>query len=950
MVTLPILKKRSHRVVFFILLSCIFITTISFSGLAEDSDNLNLPKPGTMVSLSPQFAPSALKGIQIYPDNPLKFDFIVDKGDSHLKEEALKEESRKLVKYFLAALTIPEEDLWVNLNPYEQDKITNHNLGLTEMGRDLLAQDYMLKQLTASLIYPEEDLGKAFWDRVYKKAYQMYGTTNIPVNTFNKVWIIPDKAVVYEKGDTALVVESRLKVMLEEDYLALNNNLKGRGLVRSQLQDDEVKKINDLSSTVVREIVLPEIEKEVNEGKNFALLRQIYNSLVLATWYKKNLKESLLGKIYIDKGKVAGVDVDDKAIKDKIYDQYVQAYKQGVYDYIREDYDAQLKKTVPRNYFSGGLNFEEMTEKFQPLSQMPLSERRIIKQRGDAGFLSKVSVDLHPAKALFQTFERPPVVAVVKVGGLDRRMIGGEGEAGEVADFQKTAPRIFQSPPFRDVTIAVAERNLPSGVQAVVLKPREIGQPIQAMFHPAVIQGKEIIDLARVKVIEGSSQEVRDKLKELIDQRQAPNFPEVTPINVNGRTIALVGPEARQPQMVENMKEIFRTIPEAASRVNIAAVSENMNPDRLHGLMVREAGTEPAFIVAGPVGRGEVPFNRNLVQETKGTREEITRQLAGFGIPRESLSFPETRLINVNVNGQPIKVLAAGGPEIRQPQVAERIGEVFRNPLTKGANTASIERMNLEKAQVVVVALQGEEAPKVIVAAQIALGEVKLSPEKIIKMEGTRDEIAKQLREVNIPGERLALPEIRQINVNGEKVVVGRQIQEPDVEQGVRKILERPVFQKVAVVSFARDLNLNVHAVIIDQVGQPLRLVIPEQVAQEIAQGRMDFDEKNIKWIGGNNAEEVEMKMTDLHRIERPEDQKVAGIDLNPQRLILQSTGMGTSRFNFQNINVDLDQLQKTGFDGFIPVIENLIPVQDFEAFLGGSPKLDTPTPQLTHQ
>ena len=44
------------------------------------------------------------------------------------------------------------------------------NLGQTEMGRDMLAQDYILKQLTASLIYPEKHLGKTFWDEVYAKA------------------------------------------------------------------------------------------------------------------------------------------------------------------------------------------------------------------------------------------------------------------------------------------------------------------------------------------------------------------------------------------------------------------------------------------------------------------------------------------------------------------------------------------------------------------------------------------------------------------------------------------------------------------------------------------------------------------------------------------------------------------------------------------------------------
>ena len=92
------------------------------------------------------------------------------------------------------------------------------------MGRDLLEQDYVLKQITASLIYPEKQLGKTFWDKVYAKAQQIYGTTQVPVNTFNKVWIMADRAEVFEHNQTAFVVDSHLKVMLEEDYLALSKN------------------------------------------------------------------------------------------------------------------------------------------------------------------------------------------------------------------------------------------------------------------------------------------------------------------------------------------------------------------------------------------------------------------------------------------------------------------------------------------------------------------------------------------------------------------------------------------------------------------------------------------------------------------------------------------------------------------------------------------------------
>jgi hypothetical protein len=192
-----------------------------------------MPMPGVRLGLGPEFAPAVLKGITIHPENPLMFDFIIDRGDKVLSLSQKKEEYKKLIKYFLASLATPDEDQWVNLSPYEKDRIIKDDFGKTLMGRDLLAQDYILKQITASLIYPQNDLGKKFWANVYAKAQQQYGTTNIPVNTFNKVWILPDQALVYEKGNTVYVLKSHLKVMLEEDYLSLKKHSGISGDIRN---------------------------------------------------------------------------------------------------------------------------------------------------------------------------------------------------------------------------------------------------------------------------------------------------------------------------------------------------------------------------------------------------------------------------------------------------------------------------------------------------------------------------------------------------------------------------------------------------------------------------------------------------------------------------------------------------------------------------------------------
>ncbi len=332
--------KSFYRIIA-LTLSCAFVTTsINVpSAQAEEIVVPVMPAPGSMVNLSPAYEPAFLKGIVIHPDNALKFDFIVQRGDGNLSEDQKKIEYNKLIKYFLASLAVPDKDQWVNLSPYEKNRIIKDDLGKTEMGRDLLAQDYLLKQITSSLIYPEKGLGKKFWDEVYAKAYKEYGNTNIPVNTFNKVWIMPDKAVIYEKNNTAYVVESRLKVMLDEDYVSL--------------QKHNANQTHPFTSKIVRQIILPAIEKEVNEGKNFALLRQVYSGMLLAAWYKRALKESLLGKIYADKAKVRGVDQDPK-VNEAIYEQYLQAFKKGVFNYIKEDDDPYTQQVIHRKYFSGG--------------------------------------------------------------------------------------------------------------------------------------------------------------------------------------------------------------------------------------------------------------------------------------------------------------------------------------------------------------------------------------------------------------------------------------------------------------------------------------------------------------------------------------------------------------------------------------------------------------------
>ena len=623
-----------------------FALTLSLppQSFAQVQNSLNLPAPGTMVTLSPAFNPTILKGVQIHPDNPLKFEFIVDRGDSKLENDALKAESQKLIKYFLAAMTIPEEDLWVNLNPYEQDKITNNNLGVTEMGRDLLAQDYLLKQLSASLIYPEKDLGKNFWDRVYKKTYELFGRTDVPVNTFNKVWIIPDKAVVYEEGNTAFVMESHMKVMLEEDYLALDNNLKDKRLSSEKLKDTQVKQINNISSAIVREVILPEIEKEVNEGKNFASLRQIYNSLVLAAWFKNSLKNSLLGKIYVDKSKVAGVDVDDRAIKDKIYDQYMLAYKKGVYDYIRQDYDPAVKKVVPRNYFSGGFTAATMPRVEQTVQANKISpvERGNIQTKY-----------INPLRENSNTY-----VASVSLQGTQYQE-RGEGSFNQPIEMVKNIEGKYEP-------IATRSSKITTPIANAMMKPlseKQLAEVTSIQVSPVEIPRSVLTDGGRTLIVNnqmdlaslGKIKEVdinndRAMIAREFSQRIAEEITNNEPVRmveVTGRTapIATRSPEITTPIANELMKPLNREQQSRVTSIEVRPVERPVLTDNDQTLIVSH-------------GMVQNPANIPTQQVSTVSRPEVMRQILSKSTELTSnpsgIDLNTKKLLNLQTSGKGI--------------------------------------------------------------------------------------------------------------------------------------------------------------------------------------------------------------------------------------------------------------------------------------------------------
>jgi hypothetical protein len=138
---------------------------------------------------------------------------------------------------------------------------------------------------------------------------------------------------------------------------------------------------------------LPELEREVNQGKNFASLRQIYHSLILAAWYKKKIRDSILHRVYVDQRKVSGLENGDATIKDRIYQRYLEAFQKGAYSIIKEEENPDTHELVPRKYFSGGVD----------MTNLDTSSALIIEAQSSASS----SIDDAPDSVVVQTRLKP---------------------------------------------------------------------------------------------------------------------------------------------------------------------------------------------------------------------------------------------------------------------------------------------------------------------------------------------------------------------------------------------------------------------------------------------------------------------------------------------------------------------------------------------------------------
>lgn len=402
-------KPLIVNMIAYILVSCVAVSAVAMD--MPGSFDPSLPV------LSDVYDLPFVRGVKYDPSNPFDLRFIVDiaggAGGRNISPDALpsEEEQKKLVRFFLAGLTVPEEKLWVNLSPYESDRIVEDSVAVTEVGRVMLEQDYLLKQVAGSLTHPDTPTGKKYWSTLTPYTLNLTPVQGT-AGDLSKIWISPESLSIYDSNNTVFINEAKLKV--ESD-----------------------------AGAHCHAPILAALKSDVNSGKDFAPLRQMTYSLILAQWFKRRFAESLY-KYYYNAEKTAGIDNVDPAVKQQVFEKYAAAFNQGAYDITKKERNAQ-NHLVKRRYFSGGYHCDIFDQSssittFDNTAELPLN---------DIFFDMTVSVETVSAGSSSALLNGPRAISGTQVSYMssyselidDAVKVAGDSERLKVE--RKTIHRIF---------------------------------------------------------------------------------------------------------------------------------------------------------------------------------------------------------------------------------------------------------------------------------------------------------------------------------------------------------------------------------------------------------------------------------------------------------------------------------------------------------------------------
>jgi hypothetical protein len=349
---------------------------VRLAGCADADEAASRPMAEHLVaSIGERFEYLRLRGVTNHfaSNKPFDSEFLFDNTNrSDPQQEILT-----AIHYFFEILSVPTDDLWVNLGPAESERVMPPSLRELEIGRVLLESDLVLKKLTASLLHPDSPSGRLYWATLQSQLRLRDGATPVGFEPSFRLWIKPDRFRTETNGVNMLVKEARLAIQGEEAHGPTPSLRDARADGRAQSQDDR------LAWEVFQDLVLPLLQRDLDEGRLFAPLRQLCFSLALAHAFRAHFAGERRYQDYFD-GESRRVvpdltlkladrkanyrmvewrrpgDPADKPLaavvaeaNQRTQDEYRRLFDQGVFYVVRREPMLGTHQMAVRSYFSG---------------------------------------------------------------------------------------------------------------------------------------------------------------------------------------------------------------------------------------------------------------------------------------------------------------------------------------------------------------------------------------------------------------------------------------------------------------------------------------------------------------------------------------------------------------------------------------------------------------------
>lgn len=231
-------------------------------------------------------------GIKVEPPSEVTF---------YTDGEMTEAEKKLMAESFLTAVVIPEKDLWVNLRIEQKNRIAPYSLGITELGRVMLEQDYLLKKATSTAYYPENESGYRFWNII-----DAYGSER-RLSSEIRSWIYPKRTVVVDNAREMFIRVAELDVKQEKIK---------EGIEGFQEASDE--------------IILPAVKNYVLYDEHFIPTRQVYRAVICAIWFKNKFPNTIYNYC-INTNKTGAFEISDTDMKYKVWGKYALSFKNHDY-------------------------------------------------------------------------------------------------------------------------------------------------------------------------------------------------------------------------------------------------------------------------------------------------------------------------------------------------------------------------------------------------------------------------------------------------------------------------------------------------------------------------------------------------------------------------------------------------------------------------------------------